>query len=812
MAEIIDLGGGTPVTATTSATKRKAATNTSLPISDILFLTLRRWPWIILSVLICTGAALYYVLKTPTVYTRAAQLMIKDSSSGKSANISDIADFGIVPNKTDVEDEIINLRSGELMGEVVRRLNLDIDYYRDGRFHNVVAYGENLPVNIHFIDMAPELSAYMELNLSDGKYSISDITFDGERLKETVNGAINDTINTPLGRITVVPTGYYKPGGEISLKVYKLPMSYTRASYSSRLSVSQVGEKSSSLIRLTMSDRSAQRADAVLGTLIDVYKDAWIRDKNEIAIYTSQFINDRLGVIESELGNVDQDISSFKSENLITDPTAISSMYMSQNQQVSSEIVELNNQIQLAKLIRSTLTTEYNGNKLLPSNSGIVGDVVSQINAYNELVLQRNSLIDKSSETNPLVVSIDGQLASLRSAIITTIDNQITALTTRLGSLQSALANTTSKIASSPSQAKYLLSVERQQKVKEALYLFLLQKREENELSQAFTAYNTRVINAPGPSGVPPSPNKTSILAISFAIGLALPFAVTFLIETANTRIRGRKDIEHLSIPFLGEVPLDAETSNRKAVKEEKEVNTILVKEGKRDIINEAFRVLRTNVEFIHVASEGANIIAVTSFNPGSGKSFITVNLGMTMALKNKRVLVIDGDMRHGSTSRYIGSPDKGLSNYLSATDTRLNTLIVKEQSCKNLDILPIGPVPPNPTELLESERFGEMLKELRTRYDYILIDCPPIEIVADAQIIDNHADRTIFVIRAGLLERSMLPELERIYDEKKYRNMALILNGTALSTSRYGYSHGYRYGYGYGYSYGYNYSSKSEK
>ena len=414
------------------------------------------------------------------------------------------------------------------------------------------------------------------------------------------------------------------------------------------------------------------------------------------------------------------------------------------------------------------------------------------------------SLVEKSSDTNPLVVTIDQQLAALRNAIVATVDTQIAALNTQLRSLQHSQASTTSKIATSPAQAKYLLSVERQQKVKESLYLFLLQKREENELSQAFTAYNTRVINKPGPAGVPPTPAKTSILMISVLVGLALPFGVTFVIETSNTRIRGRKDIEHLTLPFLGEIPEAGTASGRKNKKNDRSINTLIVKEGKRDIINEAFRVLRTNVEFMRNNSGTGNVIAVTSFNPGSGKSFVSVNLAMTMALKGKRVLVIDGDMRHGSTSAYIGSPQEGIANYLADAGTHLHDIIVQDAENPLLDILPVGIVPPNPTELLESPRFGELITALRPAYDYIFIDCPPIEVVADAQIIDTHVDRTIFIIRAGLLERSMLPELERIYEEKKYRSMALILNGTPLSRSRYGYSHGYRYGYGYGYGFNY--------
>lgn len=780
--------------------RRKAQSNNTVPLTDILFLTLKKWPWILVSLAVCVGGAMLYTLRTPTVYTRAAAIMIKDSSKGNSAGMDELANMGLISSNTNVTNEITNIKSGDLMAEVVSRLDLDINYYSKGRFHNVVAYGTSLPVNFKIVDYPSDGALSLDLNVSPkGEVTLSNIKEGETEYPGTFKGNLGDSISTPLGLAVVGKSNAFYPGKEIELEVEKIPVSVAQAIYSGSLGVSQSGENSS-VIRLTMSDRSIQRADDVLSTLIDVYKDSWVRDRNEIAVSTSKFINERLGVIESELGNVDNDISSFKSEHLIPDIQAASSMYMAQNQQIANSISAINNEIQMARFVRAYLVDEASRNQLLPENSGLVGDIAKQVGEYNNMLLQRNTLVDKSSESNPLIVTMDQQLAALRNAIVTTVDTQIAALYTQLRSLQSTQSTTTSKLANNPAQAKYLLSVERQQKVKESLYLFLLQKREENELSQAFTAYNTRIIKKPGPAGVPPTPAKTSIVMMAGLIGLALPFAIVFMLETMNTRIKGRKDIEHLPLPFLGEIPLDTEAQRRKA---EKETNMLVVKDGKRDVVNEAFRVLRTNVEFMSNTESGA-VIAMTSFNPGSGKSFITMNLGMSMAIKSKKVLIIDGDMRHGSTSSYIGSPELGLSNYLSSGNVMLEDIIYKDSESDNLDIMPIGAIPPNPTELLESHKFDEMLKKLRPEYDYIFIDCPPIEIVADAQIIDRYVDRTIFVVRAGLLEKSMLSELENIYEDRKYHNMALILNGTALANSRYGYSHGYRHGYGYGNSYAY--------
>lgn len=795
---------------TLTASKKHQNQSGSVPLSDIFFLTIHQWPWILLSVFICVGVAYIYLLRTPTVYSRSAEILIKDDQNGQSISSSEFESLGLFQSSTNIQNEMTNLMAKDLMEEVVKRLGLDINYYRNGRFHDVVAYGSDLPVKLSLSGFPDEGSLSMDLSVNkDGKVTISDLAVPGHESSSTdFTGNFNDSIATPVGKIVVSPTPNYKAGEEVKLIVDKKPLSASIDSYTGRLTVTMSNEKGT-VLKLTLSDQSTQRADDVLNTLIGIYNENWIRDKNQIAISTSNFINERLGVIEGELGIVDSDISTYKSENLVPDVEAAASMYMTQSQQTQAEILDVSNQLSMARYIRSYLTAEGNRDKLLPASTGLRSNsVLSLISEYNEKLLQRNSLVIKSSDKNPLVIQLDEQLNAQRQAIISSIDNEIIALDTQLKSLRGSEAKTMSRIASNPTQAKNLLSTERQQKVKEALYLFLLQKREENELSQAFTAYNTRIVNKPGFSGVPPTPNRRNILAMAFIIGLAIPFGVTYVRTTSNTKLRGRKDVENLSTPFLGEIPQYSKDGRRGKKKDHSEANTIVVREGKRDIINEAFRVLRTNVEFMCNAIDGSKVIAFTSFNPGSGKSFISVNLATSIALKGRKVLIIDGDMRHGSTSSYIGSPSTGLADYLSGADNDLSSLIVKDQMCDTLSFLPVGSNPPNPTELLESPRFAELIEKMKSEYDYIVIDCPPIEVVADAQIIDRYVDRTFFIIRAGLLERSMLPEIDRLYEEKKYRNMAFILNGTRNDKGRYGYSHSYRYGYGYGYGYGYNYDN----
>lgn len=772
-----------------------------LPLSDVFTMTLRHWPWIILSVVICVGFATLYILRTPKVYTRSAEIQIKDNEDGAAP--TEFKDLGLFQSSSNVQDEIAILDSRDLMEEVVRRLNLDNSYYREGFFHDSIAYGTNLPIDLTIKDIpeAAAVSLKIKVNKS-GNVTLSDIKMPKKELPDkTYTGMLNDTIMTAIGKMVVKPTSEYKKGKDVDLIFRKTPFESACKSFSGRLGVS-LTDKDGNVITLTMADQSQQRADDVLSMLITVYNESWIRDKNQITVSTSNFIDERLGVIEDELGNVDSDISAYKSANLIPDVKAAASMYMEKSQKAEEEILKLNNMLQMMKDIRSYLNSHNSNNQLMPSmpaNGGVSSQgITTQINDYNKRVLQRNALAEKSSEQNPIVIQLDGQIAAQRKAIMSTVDNEIADLSNKLKTYRGSEAQTTSRIATNPTQAKNLLSVERQQKVKEELYLFLLQKREENELSQSFTAYNTKIVNRPGPSDVPPSPRKMHVLGLAFLLGLAIPFGVTYVRESNNTKLRGRKDIKQLKVPFLGEIPQDPASKGKKAKNSDR---TILVKAGARDIVNEAFRVLRTNVEFLAAADGSSSVIAVTSFNPGSGKSYITVNLAMSIALKDKKVLVIDGDMRRGSASAYVDSPSKGLSNYLSGAISDVNSVIVKSKDCERLNVLPVGSVPPNPSELLGLPKFAEMLEALKSQYDFIFIDCPPIEMVADTQIIDRYADRTFFIIRAGLLERAMIPEVDNLYESKKYKNMALILNGTSNLKGRSGY--GYGYGYGNGYKYG---------
>ena len=813
-----------------TANQQRTTTNDSLSFKDMLMVCLRHWPWFVLSLVLFIGAATLYLLSTPKTYTRTMSILVKNSGE-KSNDIKLIEELGVNNLSSNISDEIVAIHSPASIYEMVKRLHLDISYFRPGFFRDDPLYAETLPIEIEFDSIADDTKVDFKLKMTgDSTANISEIVLRGEPVSGSYDIHMNDTTQLPFGTMILKPSLYYKKDMRREILIKRIGFVAASQRYGSRITA-KLQSQTRNIIDITCKDNSIARADNILKTVVNIYNENWVANRNQISVATNEFIKERLAVIEEELGDVDENIAGYKSAHAMPSVEAVAAQAMGQESAADQQRQHISNQLYMVRYVRNYVTDPSHANQLLPASSGIGNAAVeAQIAAYNEKLLQRNNLVANSSEQNPLVADLDVTLGNLKGAIVNSLDNTQATLNAQLANVQMMHSQAINKLSENPNQANHLLSIERQQKVKESLYLFLLQKREENELSQAFTAYNTRVIAEPFGSSAPTSPERNKILLIAFALALALP-AIFFIIrENSNSKVRGRKDLENLSIPYIGELPM------WKAKKKEgtnKNGYQIVVQHHRRDIVNEAFRVVRTNLEFMLKGQMSmvndpssmpkSRIIMFTSFNPGSGKTFICANLGASFGIRNSKVICIDLDLRRGSLSEFVESPRHGLTNYLSGQTDDYRELIVhqplltaeeeggeatkEDKQSVTLDFLPMGKIPPNPTELLYSPKLKPMLDELRQEYDYIFIDCPPVEIVADATIISREADITLFVIRAGLLERVMLPELEKDYEEKKYNNMAILLNGTDAEHHygyhRYGYGYG-RYGAGKGHGYGY--------
>ena len=567
-------------------------------------------------------------------------------------------------------------------------------------------------------------------------------------------------------------------------------------------------DEKSTIINLKYTDTSPERAERVLNTIIEVYNERWINEKKQMARNTASFIDERLVVIEKSLNQVDDSISTFKTRHQITNLEQASDLYLQQQNESETEILQLTNQLYMAQYILDVLKDNKSRYKLLPANTGLTSsEAGQQIAQYNTLLLKLKNNLEGTSTQNPIIMRQEEELGEIRQNIIATISNYINTIQIQIGSMQGYNADVKEKVTSNPDQAKKLLSVERDQKVMESLYLYLLQKKEENEISMTYTPVPTQVVDMPHGSSFPTYPNKKSVLLAAILMGLLLPAVIIFVRESLNTTVRGKLDIEsRTQIPVVGEVPLI--DNSKKSV----ELNGIHFKKNKRrrhmpppllvqqdsqNAINEAFRILRSNLEFMSDTPKHKNVYLVTSMYAGSGKSFITMNLALALAIKGRRVLVIDGDMRRATTTHTFGNREVGLANYLGEKVEHVEEVIYQHDEHPSLYILPVGTTPPNPTELLSSPRMPLLLEQVRPQFDFILIDCPMTESLADASIIEHHVDRTLYVIRAGLFQCRSVYQLDAQVQNGKFKNLSIVLNAIK-PVSQYGYKYGYYYNYKY--------------
>ena len=778
----------------TSLNRNQQDQGESFNLKDFLIKCASKWYWFVASVVLCLLVATFYLVKTPKVYTRSSTVLIKESAIRRSTNDleSMLSAGGMTQQNSKLANEIIALQSPDLMREVVQRMGLDFNYSVAGRARKHVIYGAGLPIRARFLEPAGRVDMELTPDKDEaGRFKLV-MTAPNSKESKSYEAAYGDTLATAAGPLVISLVD--------SLSVVSQPIFINHysiqgatSSYNSRLSASALNTKNySDVLALTITDQSPRRAEDVLDMVLTVYNENWVDDRNKTAVSTSHFIDDRLAAIEQDLGNVDTDISNYKSRYVIPDVAAVSSMYMSQSQEATRQLQDLDNQLYSARYVRTSLSSSDDYSKMLPSPPSLSNiNITNQIGKYNDLVLRRNNLVANSSERNPIVQEMNANLNDMRSTILASVDDLINTLQAQISNIQKAEQRATSRLADNPKQSQYLLSVERQQKV----------------------------TGSPRPT----SPNTKQILLIAFVLGLLIPLAVLYLMTVTDTKIRDRKDLEAVKAPFLGEVPLHGndklsaidKLKNLKNIKI-KDINkkkedkvSFLVHHGKRDAVNEAFRVCRTNLEFMNRGSSN-HVIITTSFNPGSGKTFVTSNLGAALSIKGFKVLLVDGDLRHASLSTLVGSPKKGLSNYLSGEGIDINSVMVKVEEYDSLTILPVGTIPPNPSELVGSRQFAELIASLKGEYDYILIDCPPFNIVADTQIISEIADRTIFIVRSGMLDKVMIHEIEDIYSKGTLKNLSLLLNATEMSSGRGSYGYGYRYGYG-GY-HSYDYYSQKDK
>lgn len=775
----------------------------TLQIRDLLNILINKWYWFTLSFILFIGATVFYIQRTSPKYLRSASILVKDETKGGNigAAADVIADLGFFQSKVNIQNELLIIQAPIIIQETVKRLQLNETYkIKQGiRFYDLY---QKAPISVSLPEKSEnDYISYIINIISDKEFEITETWLNGDHISnEIVRGRFGSSLSTDVGHINITTRQDIHQYIGKAIYYSNIPVIIASNRLSSQVKF-ELGNKMATIIDISIQDASIKRGDDILNTIIRIYGEEWIKDKNQIAESTSEFITDRLALIEKDLGNVDNDISTYKSENLLPDAQAVSNKYLERSNKNDAQILELSTQYSMATYIQNFMQKASRKEQLIPANSGIDNKIEKQINEYNTLLLERNRMLGNSSNNNPLIMDMNQSLKSMRETILSSIGDLLEIIDIQLDKVYQSESVNKKKISQTPTQVKYLLSVERQQKIKEALYLFLLQKREENELTYAFTAYNTRVISPPMGNLIPISPNKIKLILIAMILGFIIPCIILLIKESLNTSIMSRKDLQSLAIPIIGEIPWGSKKPRipfKKKRKQLKNKITIVVNNKSRNHINEAFRIVRTNIDFMLEDNRKGSVMMVTSINPDSGKTFIAANLAISMGIKGSKILVIDLDLRKASISSIVNNPKIGVSDYLAGKQKNIQDLIVKCNNYENLDILPVGKIPPNPSELLSSHKLKDLISELKMMYDYIVLDCTPIDIVADASIVNKVSDSTIFIIRAGLFDRKDVPYIQDLYNEKKYNNIRLVLNNSDIY-GKYGYE---KYGYG---RYGYN-------
>lgn len=794
----------------------------SINFQTIYTAVILHWKWFVLSLIICMGCAMIYLRYKTPVYQAYAKLLIKDDDSrgrGEKSGVLTTSNLGIMSNSTGIDNEMEILSSLSIAQQAVRDLKLYVNYSLEGKVKDHLIYNSE-PISVDLDPSHLEKLNYpisLEINRKGSSYTVT-----GEYLnpKTGVTNSIEKTItsfptriDTKTGIITLQSNGDrgLLPEGR-ALKVTILSPKSVAAKYAGSLSVSQTS-KTTTIAELVLKDESPQRAVDYLRQLAICYNRQANEDKNEIAVRTEEFINGRLEKINAELGSTEGSLEEYKKRNNMVE-LKMNAAQAVQNQDVySQKLAEANTQMALLNSISEYLNDPSNKYQTLPSNVGLSdASATSLIDKYNDIVITRNRLLRSASESSPTVTPLTAQLDDLTSSIKRAMIQARKSMEIERNNIANMYGRYASQTNATPEQERILTQIGRQQDVKSGLYLMLLQKREENSISLAATADKGKLIDDPQYMGKV-SPKSSMIMLIALILGLAIPAGVIFIVNFMRYKIEGHDDVAKLtSLPIIADVAIASETAKTKA--------DIVVHENQNNQMEEVFRSLRTNLQFI--MAENEKVVLFTSSTSGEGKTFTAANLAVSFALLDKKVVLVGLDIRKPRLAELfeINDHQHGITNLLTQPDPTaadVKKQILKSGISNNLDILMAGPIPPNPAELVARKSLDQVIDILKETYDYVLIDSAPVGLVTDTLQIGRVANATVFLCRADYTPKEAFGYINDLAKEKKLPNMCVVINGIDMSKKKYGYYYGYgRYGkygrYGhksgtYGSSYG-NYTS----
>lgn len=751
----------------------------SLYVREQLFKYLKHWKWFVLGVFLCFTLAKLYLRYAIPEYKATTTVLIKgEDLGGTPPELAAFEDLGIISGgKSNLDDEMEVLKSRSLIEKTIKAGGFNVSYALEGRIKATEAY-KGSTVLIDFFEKSDnffEKDTVLTINiLSDKKFELFD---KNKNLINTYNfGEIIQSHS--LGKFKVNKNKQTQTGQEVSVTLSSINKTIDR--FRAKYAVVTLS-KYSNVLELSYVDPVKERAQDFLNKLVEIYNNDAIIDKKMVSEKTANFINERLQVITEELDGVEKQAEYYKKKNKITDLPTEAELYLENSADYTKSASAVNTQLKVIDLMIDFMKKSTNSD-IIPAN--IIPDEnnsASQIDAYNNLVIEKNRILKSSTPDNPVVIRLTDKIDALKNNINQNLYRLKSSIQVKSADVRNeggALKNRISKI---PKQEREYRGIFRQQQVKEELYLYLFKKREENAITLAATAPISKVIDAAYSSNAPISPNRLLFYFFALVAGVLIPFAIIYIMNLLDTKVKSRLDVENLGLPFIGDVP-------------HSESNNQIIQSDSRTSTAEAIRIIRTNLEFIlnDVESGKAKTIFMTSTLPKEGKTFIAVNLATTIAISGKKVLLIGLDVRNPKLDEYVKLPSKGVTNYLSSKEIDVHDFLVRQKGYEHFDILPAGVIPPNPAELLMSSKVENMFNQFKLEYDYIIVDTAPVSLVTDTLLIANNADAFIYVVRANYLHKPMLNLPQDLYKDKKLPNMCILLNDTTIES-------GYGYGYGYG-------------
>ena len=776
----------------------KSAINSTNPeedfnLRDEIKLYLRYWPWFLLSAIICLFGGYLYLRYTTPIYSTSATIIIKDENKkGGSADLSAFSDMGLFTGMAtnSIKNEIGILKSRRLMKNVGEYLHLNIRTFAEGTVRTTELY-ETKPFNIQLIrydEKELEGAKIFKIQVLDSvRYIISNSALDYSQ-----KVPFGEPLELPFGKFILTPNlGLDQDEIEEPILLHFGNIEPIAENYRNRLQVNLIDDNST-LIKLNLEDPVRKKAEDILNRLVYQYNLEAIEDKNQVSLNTAEFIEERLAIISEELDSVETGKQEFKTENHLTNIEEESKLFIENASEFRKQKLEVETQLELVKSMMDYLQNNDN-NGLLPANLGFnEAGLVSAIDNYNGIVLERNRILAGSTEINPVVVRLDNQIAQMRSNVMESLRSAETSLIISLRDLTATEATINAQIANVPPKEKQFRNIVRQQNIKEALYLFLLQKREETNLSLAATSPKAKIVDSAFSTGSPVSPKPNVIFLATIFIGLGIPFLFIYMKNLLNNKIRSRSDMEVQvkEIPLVGEIPKVERNQNE------------LIQVNDRSVLAESFRILHTNLQYLLVNAgkkDRGSTIFVTSTVKGEGKTFVAFNLAVTLANAGKKVLIVGGDLRNPQLQRFEpgANQQQGVSDYLVKTDLDLMSLIKPSKQHPKLDLLVSGSIPPNPSELWRQRKTADMFKSLEHAYDYVIVDTAPSMVVTDTFLINKYADLTLYLVRAGFTEKRLLNFPIQAKQEGKLHDVGYILNDVEAANFGYGNRYGYYYAYG---------------